>query len=203
MQKFIALIATALSLGAQAVGAATIIPVSGSTADVVGGGAVPNVIDGVVDFDSYLAIGPVAGPGTFTGPYTVTFDLGGDFTISAMNLWNNGGFIELDGEGINAFSLVFRDATTSTTGGFNGNAADLLAQQAFEFPAVNAAFVDLIVSSNHLPSTRTYAVFHEINFEGVATVPVPASFWLLGTAIGVAARFGVRRRRVGRQDLLS
>lgn len=201
MKKFIA--AFVIAFGAQQSVAATIVPVSGSTTDVVGGGAVANVIDGVVDFDSYLAIGPVAGPGTFTGPYTITFDLGGDFTISGMNLWNNGGFIELDGEGINAFSLVFRDATTSTTGGFNGNAADLLAQQAFVFPAVNAAFVDLIVSSNHLPSTRTYAVFHEINFEGVATVPVPASFWLLGTAVGVAARFGVRRRRMGRQAPLS
>lgn len=195
MKKLIAAFAFAISFGAQAVGAATIVPVSGSTADTVGGGAIANVIDGVVDFDSYLAIGPVAGPGTFTGPYTITFDLGGDFTISGMNLWNNGGFIELDGEGINAFTLVFRDATASTTGGFDGAAADLLAQQTFVFPAISAAFVDLIVSSNHLPSTRTYAVFHEINFEGVATVPVPASFWLLGTAVGVAARFGVRRRR--------
>ena len=145
MKNLFAVIACAISLGMQPAVAATIIPVSGSTTDTVGGGAVTNVIDGIVDFDSYIAIGPVAGPGTFTGPYTISFDLGGDFTITGMNLWNNGGFIELDGEGINAFSLIFRDATSSV-GEFNGNAADLLAKQAFVLPAVNATFVDLVIS---------------------------------------------------------
>lgn len=84
-----------------------------------------------------------------------------------MNLWNNGGSIDLDGEGINGFTFKFRDAGQALVGTVTGNAADTLQQQTFGFTAVNGvASVDLVILSNHEPAIRPHALFHEINFEG-------------------------------------
>lgn len=179
MRMACAVFALAVGVGSSPLFAATIRPVSGSTSDPVGYGSIENVIDGVVDVNSWLGMGPIATSSPFAGPYTVAFQLGGVFNLTALNLWNNAGSIALDGEGIDAFTLNFRSASGASVGTFSGNAADILQQQSFSFPASNVARVDLVIHSNHDPSFRAYAAFHELNFEGSqAREPIP----VLGTS---------------------
>ena len=86
-----------IGTAAQVLQAGEIHPVGGSTTDTIGWGSISNVIDGVVDYDSFLSLGALTTT-PFGGPYTVTFDLGGQFDLTGMYLWNNAGSNELDGE---------------------------------------------------------------------------------------------------------
>jgi hypothetical protein len=183
------ILVTALApIGIQA---AVVRPVAGFTSDLVGNGSVANTIDGVLDFDAFVQLGPTGSAGSFAGPYTVSYELGGLFGITGMTLWNNAGSIELDGEGINAFTLVFRNGA-STIGTYNGSALDVLAPQSFALAAAGVSAIDLVIQSNHL-TTRTYVDFYEVEFEGTTVVPLPASFPLLATALVAATRFRKRR----------
>ncbi len=176
--------------------AATVTPVSGSSTSIVWGN-VSNVIDGVVDYNSNLALGTSLSFGPFGGPYSVRFDLGAIYDLTGFNLWNNGGSIENDGEGVNDFTLTFYDAAMSSVGSFNGNALDILASQSFSIAATGVQFVDFIINSNHSPSDplgeRAYVFFHELNFDGTpaSPVPLPAALWLM--ASGLLGLAGVRR----------
>jgi hypothetical protein len=169
-------------LGVPQVFGATITPVGGSTASFIGQGSIANVIDGVVDFNSFLQLGH-GGLGTFEGPFTVRFDLGGQYQLAGMNLWNNAGSIQNDGEGISAFSLTFLNQALSSIGSFSGNATDTLAQQTFAFSASGVSYIDLTINLNHPENggARTYVDFHEINFFGTASVPdsVPTALLLV------------------------
>lgn len=161
--------AIGLALGCAGAHAQFISPVSAMTDDPILFGDPANVIDGVIDVDSNIGIGN-ATAGLFAGPYTVTFDLGRSYTLTGMRLWNNAGSIENDGEGIDAFALRFFDLDGVLVGTFDEQADDLLAPQDFAFLASGVRTVELEISSNHAPTVRDYAAFHEIAF-----VPAPGA----------------------------
>lgn len=186
-----------LSAGA---GAAVLSPVSGSTnAPLAYPGpwnAVDNLIDGVPNYDSELILG-YEGMSGFTGPYTVSFDLGAVYDLDGMTLWNNAGYIGHDGEGVNAFRLRFLDADHALLGSFDGQAGDGLAPQSFGFSAASVRHVDFVVLSNHNPA-RGYAALYEVNFSATPAVPEAdsAAMLLVGlVGVGLSVR-GAHRTRV-------
>ena len=183
-------------LGTTAVAnGSTITPISGSTSAPIGTGTIANVIDGVPDFDSYLALG-VVGIGTFPGPFTVNFDLGGVFNLTAFNLWNNAGNVGIDGEGINSFDLNFLDSMSTLVSTYSASATDALAQQIFTLSAMNVSSVDLVINSNHAISpVRSYVSFYEVDFTGTAT-PESSTFAL--ALIGMLVLGVWRRNRLNR-----
>ena len=182
------LLLPAVLFGACVVGstqADIIHPVSATSDDPVWFGSLDNLIDGVVDFDSNVGMG-TSGSNPFNGPYTIAFDLGASIDLTGFQLWNNGGNIELDGEGVDAFTLVFLDAGSSQIDTFAGNAQDILAMQEFMFSVDGVRSVELVIESNHFQDPRDYAVLYEVAF-----VPGPGSLGVLG----VFGLVGSRRRR--------
>jgi hypothetical protein len=184
---------------AQNEAAASLTPVGASTAAPIAytsdGSSVTNVYDGVLNYDQYLALGQ-DGHGSFGGPYTVQFDLGAAYDLTGFNLWNNGGYLETDGEGVNSFTLSFFDPSSASVGSWSGNATDTLAMQSFNFAASNVQTVDFTINSNWAPDGpdgRQYVIFYEANFEGSPIrAPVPAGVLLGIIGLGTA---GLRLRR--------
>ncbi len=184
--------------------AATITPVSGTTSDTIAYGSIDNVIDGTIDYDEHIMLGQF-GYNTWAGPYTVRFDLGQDYYLTAFNLWNNAGEIYNDGEGADDFELAFfNSAETPVGSSFSSNAADILTKQIFNIDVLNVRFVDFVIQSNHSIGTfngpggssseRNYVDFYEANFDGIASsqVPVPGAMLLFGSSIIVLA--GLRKK---------
>ncbi len=174
---------------------AALSPVSGSTSDPVAYGTnINNVIDGVIDFDSNLALG-TAGYGVWGGPYTVRFDLGASFNLASFNLWNNAGSIEMDGEGVHRFELMFFDDAQSQVGEtFSSYADDVLNEQNFSIYAVGVRYVDFVIIDTHSTGTgvnseRGYAHFYEVSFD---QVPIPSTISLL--SIGLVIFAGMKRK---------
>jgi len=173
----------AVSVVACTVGSAQadiIHPVSATTNSPVLFGSLNNLIDGLIDFDSNAGMGASVS-GNFTGPYTIKLDLGASFNLTSFQLWNNGGDIELDGEGIDAFTLRFLDNSSSEIDTYAGNAEDLLAMQEFAFSVDGVQSVELVIESNHAPTERNYAALYEVAF-----VPAPGSLAALA-AFGLVA----------------
>lgn len=157
------------------------------------------LIDGSIDYNQYLVVGVPAGV-AFTGPYTIRFDLGGNFDLTAMNLWNNAGHIGNDGEGIRNFDLELRNAAQGLVATFSFTADDGLAPQPFDFAASGIRFADLVIRSNHQEnsaSLRGYAALYEVNFNGVAAVPEPHAYALLLAGLSLVG-WGARRGRRGK-----
>ena len=73
-------------------------------------------------------------------------------------------------------------------------AIDTLIQQSFAFNAPDAAFVDLVIKSNHAYPPRKYVDFYEINFTGTL-IPEPTTILLLSTGLIGLLGFGIRHRR--------
>jgi hypothetical protein len=180
--------------------AATITPVSGSTADNIQWGNIDLVIDGTPNYEQYLGIGYYNTGNPWGGPYTVRFDLGDTYDLTSFNLWNNGGSNDDDGEGVNDFTLNFFDAASASAGTISDNALDFLAKQTINFDTTKTGvrFVDFVINSNHSDSTREYALFYEINFEGSRSetsspVPEPSTMLLFG--VGLFGMAGIARRK--------
>ena len=180
-------------------GAATITPMSGSAAPGdIKWGSVDNVIDGVLDHDQYLGLGehPV---NTWGGPYTVSFVLSDVYTLTGFNLWNNAGGEDMDGEGVNAFTMNFFDATSTSVGSFSGNAQDVLEKQTIYFGSNfnGVKSIDFVIQSNHpenSDSFRGYALFYEISFEDNSGSPVPEPATMLLFGVGLLGIAGVGRK---------
>ena len=182
------LLVIALTQGAAT---ASITPVGATTSSPIAytayGSSLANVIDGVPNYDQWLALGQEGG-GPFTGPYTVSFDLVAPYSITGFNLWNNGGNIENDGEGIDWFSIEFHDPAHAPLGLFTTWATDTLAEQSWPIPSgffPNAQYAELVIGSNHAMDYRPYVIFYEVSFEGTPTVPVPGALLLGGIGAGV------------------
>ncbi len=182
----------------QSVSAATIVPMFGSTTDPIADGAIDKVIDGILNYDENLALGTSLTYGTFGGPYTVRFNLGNSYDLTDFRLWNNAGWAEGDGEGVNSFVLNFYNSSLGSVDSFSSTAQDILAVQSFNLTASNVQVVDFVIHSNHFLSSglpdREYVYFYEINFEGTAAspVPLPSAIWLLGS--GLFGLVGIQRK---------
>lgn len=141
------------------------------------------IIDGVIDFDEWVSFTAAGGPGI------LRFDLGADYDVSSVSIWNNGGFIEGDTEGVSAFDMVFFSAADSFIAEDTFFPADILASQTYAMFGTGVRFVDMVVLASHGAS---YSLFHEIQFDAVLTVesvPAPGALALLGLGLmGLAAR---------------
>lgn len=137
-----------------------------------GGGGVAELVDG----DS------TPGPNWFglsmtTQDPTVRLTLGGTFDLASVSIWNNGGGIDNDTEGLKDFDLNFLDTSLTQIGSFSGSILDLQTVQTLSINASGVSFVDLIFQSSHGAS---YALLTEIQFEGTtSSVPAPASIAIL------------------------
>lgn len=138
-------------------------------------------IDGVIDFDEWVSFRLSGGPGV------LRFDLGADYDVSGVTIWNNGGFIEGDTEGVSLFELALLSASESAVGGGSFFPADILAAQSFAVLGSAVRFIDMTVLASHGAS---YSLFHEIQFDAVLSpVPAPGALALLGLGLlGLAAR---------------
>jgi len=159
---------------------------------------------GVTDFDTYIASGPThtttfAGFEWFSNSGTtsasVTYDLGGIFSIDALALWNE------ETSGIGSLDLL-----TSTDGviftpllsGLLPTDHDLVdyAADVFSFGAVSAQYIQFDMSGCPQPIVGTFpsCAIGEVAFRqaGDAQVPVPGTILLLGLGL---AGLGVARRR--------
>lgn len=142
--------------------------------------------------------GTGANDGWLTDPLgtngTITFDLGGVFDVTDLLVWNynEAGF---PGHGMNAVTIraagadkvfdITQGGVTLTAGTGTGD----IAAQVVNLSGFNGVqYIEISNTTNHGDTRSGLA---EVRFDGVATVPEPSSFALLG--LGSLAM--LRRRR--------
>ena len=201
--------------------AALVLLISGQAhADLIQGSGFITASTGILPCDTSvcgdtLGIGQISDGISADGPWngfagatdalgTISLDLIGVFDLHSFTLWND---INVRAEGVNSFQLKFFDTSdddiiTSPEYFAPVSQAD---PQTYTFGSeiLGVSKVDLIVLSLiDLPnSVRAGIEIREVAFNGTLSpspnpVPVPAAFWLFGTAligfIGVS-----RRTKVG------
>ncbi len=157
----------------------------------------------VDDYDNYLATDPYADHGVGSNIWGasegirsghIIFELGGDYYIESMALWNQ----VLDPSAIQMFSLSVDDNPGFTSPTIIGTfvASNSLGYwpntpaQQFSFDTTAASFVRMDILSTWSP-TSWAASFNEVAFE-TTSIPEPSSLVLL--VIGSAGGWFIRRR---------
>ena len=166
-------------------------------------------INGVADFDTYLAMNPTHDStsdnfwfqsGVTSGNFDL--DLGGSFNIESMALWN-----DQHDAAVNSFTLLADDnssfSSPTNLGNLTANqAADISAvpAQRFDFASTSASHVRIQINSTHGFNGISIG---EVAFNSSA-VPEPSSFLFLGliASVGIAYRwknvFGFFKRQLSR-----
>ncbi|TVT59882.1 MAG: discoidin domain-containing protein [Sedimenticola thiotaurini] len=160
---------------------------------------------GVTDFDAYIALGPTH-TDTFggfewfsnsgTSSASVTYDLGGIFSIDALALWNE------ESSGIGSLDLLTSTDGVTFTSLVSGllptdHFAGAYSADVFNFSAVNAQYIQFDMSGCPQPNVGSFSAcsIGEVAFReaGAAQVPVPGTIVLLG--LGIAGLGSIRRKR--------
>lgn len=148
-------------------------------------GLTENYISGVTDFDSFVitASSPTSvnnpiGSAILPLPISFDFNLGTNFFINAIALWNVSG-----GTSIESLDLYTAKDVNFNTALFIGS-YDSLNENAtanvIRFNTVDAQFVRIIVTDNINNSDITR--FEEFAVRG-SPVPIPATLWLFGSGL--------------------
>lgn len=161
----------------------------------------------VTDFDAYIASNPTHNG--FSDPNTTAwislirsptgnfdFDLGGTFTIEAFALWNLGGSF---GFNLNGFELLASAdssfSNTTSLGSFNASLSGSTLSvpvQVFDFTATSAAFVRMVITSNH---GSAFTGFGEAAFKVQTGVVPEAGSLAIWTLLAATCSVVAYRRR--------
>ena len=154
-------------------------------------------VSGVTDFDSYIASAPQDSSSTSSigstvnGVYTVTltFNLGGLYTLDRFALWNRGGITQ----GVREFTLTAATAATfsdaTLLGSFTATEAlsgtvNYAVPEVFGFSTTEAHYVRMSVLNTHGTCCVSLS---EVAFAAVSDappIPVPLPGVLLATGLG-------------------
>lgn len=168
-------------------------------------------VNGVTDFDAYLASNPTA-LGSSTGTHfpagyfalagaTVDIDLGGTYTLNRLAMWN-----DHDYQGVNGFRVFIDDESSFAGATMIGNFSALygnndntqldyetgLPHQVFDLLDMSGQYVRVVFDSAH---QDTYINLNELAFDagpGGNRVPEAPALWLAG--LGLLSAALVRRR---------
>ncbi|TWT33432.1 hypothetical protein KOR42_53770 [Thalassoglobus neptunius] len=151
-------------------------------------------VSGVTDFDTYIASGPVHidtsnaiwATNADVTTAIIDFDLGGQFTIDGMALWNRGN--NLDNQ-IGNFELFADDNNAFTSpviiGSYlaDGNLGDSLftGVEVFRFTATTASHIRMSITSNLHWNGSGILSAGEVAFRQANSIPEPATGFLIVT----------------------
>ena len=154
------------------------------------GGGVNEIIDGdTTAGPNGFGFRPLSG----SGDDRVRLTLSDAYDLSAVSIWNNGGGIDNDTEGLKDFKLTFLDSTLTNLGTYTSSILDI---QTGETQAINASgvsFVDLTFLSSH---GAGYAIITETQFEGEETAVVPAPTTLALLTLGLVGICYTKKRKL-------
>lgn len=137
------------------------------------GGGVGELIDGdTTPGPNWFGFRPLSG----SQDDRVRLTLDGSYDLNSVSIWNNGGGIDNDSEGLRNFLLTFMDDSLTTLGTYSGTLLDLQTIQTQGISASGVSVVDLTFQTSH---GAGYAVITEIQFDGSASVPVPHTLGLI------------------------
>lgn len=156
-------------------------------------------ISDVTDFDAYISTNPTHGNDQFTSatfggatPVEITFDLGTQYIVESLALWNRG----WADQGIENFSLYASDDQFFNTSTFLGNytATAILGTpeeteaEIISFDPTTATYIRMDITSYY---GSVGVSLNEVAFKATV-VPIPAAIWLF--CCGLLCLIGISRR---------